>query len=288
MLKGIRTMKYVRLIAFILLYLAVYFIVSNYISVLFIVLSLIKELVKNPAALFDEALHDKINLEIMYDYIGSSIWFMVAAAVISFPIYALILRLRKKRITKFCEFHRISFRHVAITALMGISLNFIVEYFVSVTSLDDLSPYVEQILNQIFDNNDFLAILISIGIVGPFIEEVIFRGLILNELRQNMPVVPAVIIQAILFGVYHGNLTQGIYATFLGIVMGLVCIKMNSIWAPVIIHMFFNSTSTVLGKLVDPQIFVRYQYLMLFGSVVLFIATSVMTWRDNERVMGTE
>jgi len=272
-------MKYVRLIAFIFLYLAVYFIISNYIGTLFIVFSLVKEFIANPAALFGN-----IEMLIMYDYIESTIWFMMAAAIISFPIYAFILWLRKKSIIKFCNFHKISFKYIAITALMGISLNFTVEYFVSATSINDLSPYVEQLFNQIFQSNSFTVILIGIGIIGLFIEEVIFRGLVLNELKQNMPVAPAIIIQAILFGVYHGNLSQAIYATLLGVVLGLICIKMNSIWPPVIIHMFFNSTSVVLGKLVDPQVFVNYQYFILAASIVLLIATFIFTWRDEKTV----
>jgi len=274
-------MKYLKMSAFILLYMAVYFIISNYIGLVFGIFYMIKEIIVNP----DVFLYGSSDA-FMDTFVKNSVWFMTIAALVSFPIYAFILWLRKQNIFRVCGFSGISVKDMAITVLMGISLNFVIEYLVAITSLNDLSPSVQQMFSQIFDGNSFAVILIAIGIVGPFIEEVIFRGLILNELRRNIPLPAAVIIQAVLFGAYHMNLTQGIYATLLGIILAQACIKMKSIWAPILIHMLFNSTSVVLAKLIDPYILMTYQYFILAGSVILLVFTSILVWRGKKSIIN--
>ena len=63
---------------------------------------------------------------------------------------------------------------------------------------------------HVTDANIILAIL-GVGIIGPIIEEIIFRGLIFNELKNIMPVSVVIIAQGILFGLCHFNLMQSIY-----------------------------------------------------------------------------
>jgi len=84
--------------------------------------------------------------------------------------------------------------------------------------------------------------------MAPIIEEIIFRGLVLNELKKVVPACPAIILQAIIFGIYHMNPLQGVYASLLGIVLGIAAEKTGSIWTPILIHISFNSISTLLSK----------------------------------------
>lgn len=269
--------KYLVMSAFVLLYLAVYFIVSNYIGSVFAIIYMIKEIISNPNTLFENP------DEFMGTYLESSILFMVIAAVVSFPIYMFIMWLRKENIFKVCEFSKISLKNAAAIALMGITLNFVVEFLIAATSLNELSPSVEKMFRVIFERNSFVTILIGIGIVCPFIEEIIFRGLVFKELKRHLPETAALVIQAFLFGAYHMNLTQGIYAFVLGIILGLVYIWMRSIWAPVLIHIFFNSTSSVLSKLVDQQAVNNHQYIILIGSVFILAVASVFIWKNRKK-----
>ena len=63
--------------------------------------------------------------------------------------------------------------------------------------------------------------VIATLILPPLVEETIFRGLILGYLRRaGACFVVANLIQAVLFGVYHMNLVQGIYAAALGALLG--------------------------------------------------------------------
>ena len=64
-------------------------------------------------------------------------------------------------------------------------------------------------MSFIGESNIFLTILV-VGIVAPFAEELLFRGIIYKTLSKSMSIPAVIIIQGVLFGVYHMNLVQGI------------------------------------------------------------------------------
>lgn len=82
--------------------------------------------------------------------------------------------------------------------------------------------------------------------LGPIAEELIFRGVTLGFLKRGFSFWPANIIQAILFGVYHMNVIQGLYAFLLGVFLGFIFEYTGSIYYSTLFHMCFNSWSLVL------------------------------------------
>ena len=67
-------------------------------------------------------------------------------------------------------------------------------------------------------------------ILPPLVEEMIFRGLIQKYLeRAGMHWILANVVQAVLFGVFHQNLVQGIYAALLGFALGFVAHRYNTL-----------------------------------------------------------
>lgn len=82
--------------------------------------------------------------------------------------------------------------------------------------------------------------LILYGVVSPFVEEVVFRGFLYGRMRVYMPKVVAVLLSALLFGIYHGNIVQGIYGFCMGIVFTLVYEKYKNFYLAVIMHAITN------------------------------------------------
>ena len=62
--------------------------------------------------------------------------------------------------------------------------------------------------------------ILSVVLAAPVLEEILYRGLIMKSLQRGMPVFIALIIQAVLFGLMHGQLIWVFYATFLGVLLG--------------------------------------------------------------------
>lgn len=92
-------------------------------------------------------------------------------------------------------------------------------------------------------------IILSVIILGPIIEEIIFRGLVINELKGKMPLIIVIIIQALIFGVIHGNWLQIAYAAIIGILLGFVAIWTRSVWPSVLIRISMNGTPLLIGSI---------------------------------------
>lgn len=83
---------------------------------------------------------------------------------------------------------------------------------------------------------DFIIGLVLYGVVSPFAEEAVFRGLIYNRMKRCFHGWIALIFSSLLFGCYHGNLVQAVYGTLLGLLIAYTYEKYNSFAAPVLFH----------------------------------------------------
>ena len=80
--------------------------------------------------------------------------------------------------------------------------------------------------------------VIQTVIIAPISEEVIFREWIYNFLKRKVKYYN--LIQAFLFALYHFILVQSIYAFILGIFLGNVKRKIDSLEIVIFCHFFFN------------------------------------------------
>ncbi len=96
-------------------------------------------------------------------------------------------------------------------------------------------------------------------------EELIFRGLIQKYLeRAGMRWILANVVQAVLFGVFHQNLVQGIYAALLGFALGFVAHRYNTLTASMLMHMFYNLMGTLIVDLES-----RFLPAIVMGMIIL-------------------
>lgn len=100
-------------------------------------------------------------------------------------------------------------------------------------------------------NNDpaVLALYgLSIVVIPPLVEEIMFRGVILQSLRRYGDGF-AVLVSAMLFGMYHGNFVQMVFAFLSGLALGFVVIRTNSLLPSILIH-FINNGISYAGEMV--------------------------------------
>ena len=90
----------------------------------------------------------------------------------------------------------------------------------------------------------------AVGMVIPGAEELVFRGLVFGGLRKKYPFALAACMSAAVFGIYHGNLLQGIYGFVMGNVLAWGMEKKRTIKAPVLMHMAANLTSVILTAVI--------------------------------------
>ncbi len=175
----------------------------------------------------------------------------------------------------------INVRNLLILALAAIGcqlffsgvLSLIQPYFTSV--FQDYSEVIESITSI----NPILLIFM-IGFVAPITEELIFRGVVLHLANRQVGFFGANLLQAVLFGIYHGNLIQGIYAAILGFILGAVCYKFKSLLAAIILHIFINLSSLLLPQIPDEML---YRVLMVFVGGICGAISFWYLFRGEER-----
>lgn len=126
--------------------------------------------------------------------------------------------------------------HFAATFGQGLAVGL---FFSTVWSLV-LSIFQTDLGNVSFtlDAGTFLIV----GIVGPILEELFFRGFLYKQLaRYNW--VYAMVTSAILFGLIHANFGQGVFAALFGLILAWSYHKTNSILTPIALHMANNCLS---------------------------------------------
>ena len=87
--------------------------------------------------------------------------------------------------------------------------------------------------------------LIIFAVLPALLEEMVFRGFVLQALR-GMGDPAAVVISALLFGLMHANMLQLPFAFLLGLVMGWLVVKTGNIWVAVTIHFLNNGLSVAM------------------------------------------
>lgn len=82
--------------------------------------------------------------------------------------------------------------------------------------------------------------IFSYVLAAPLAEEILFRGCIFEKCKEFMPVWVAILISALAFAIYHGNLQQGIYAFLCGCVLAMVYYVTDSFLMSVLFHATAN------------------------------------------------
>ena len=85
------------------------------------------------------------------------------------------------------------------------------------------------------------------GIVSPLAEEVVFRGILFNRMRKDFPPGMAILLSGVLFGLYHGNMVQGIYGTLMGVLMAYLYERMGRFEIPCLFHLTVYLTAQASG-----------------------------------------
>ncbi len=93
----------------------------------------------------------------------------------------------------------------------------------------------------------YILNMIILGVVPAIAEELLFRGVIFQGLKEKFSKWPSILISALLFALIHQNLEQLIYPFFLGIVLAVTFERTNNLVYSILIHMFNNFTTITIN-----------------------------------------
>ncbi len=114
---------------------------------------------------------------------------------------------------------------------------------------------------------------LQLCIIAPVVEEFVFRGMIFQSMRRFGDSF-ALMISAILFALFHGNLVQAPNAFIMGLLIGYLVLYSGSLWTGVLIHAVNNLFNLLLNLLLSslPE---QLQPLFLLIVLVLYLTAGI-------------
>lgn len=106
--------------------------------------------------------------------------------------------------------------------------------------LNDLFTGYSEVSEQAFSGQPVGLMILVVGIIGPICEELMFRGIVFHRLKDWVKPQAAIVISALLFGIYHGNVVQFFYATCMGVMLAIIYDKTGTLWISIVAHIAAN------------------------------------------------
>lgn len=188
------------------------------------------------------------------------------------------LFVKKKKMTA-GKFVQITF--VFLGAQLVISgLFFLIEWGLNLVGLSALSNMETATMES-----QSVSMFLYAGIVGPVIEEILYRGYALRYLEKYGKIL-TITVSSLLFGFMHCNLPQDIGAVLVGVVLGYVAVEYSIGWS-ILLHIINNM---VLGDLLSYAISgleEQTQTIITYAiMIVLFIGGLVVLIYHRKTLIG--
>lgn len=151
-------------------------------------------------------------------------------------------------------------KDIHLLVLLSISLSSVYNVF---------GFYFDKLLqSNLYGIFDIKTTLISTVLIGPIIEEYLFRGIIYNEAKRKY-LNKAIFITTIIFSLSHATIIQMIYACIIGYTLIKIYEKYKNINSCIIVHMFSNLTTTFLTLLLIKNNIILSLFIFFVGFVIL-------------------
>ena len=189
---------------------------------------------------------------------------LLSESVILIPAVAAILYSGEK-LSVLIPFHKIKLSSVFLTVVYVFTLFPMVAFVNSISML-----FVENTVTAISD--DVLAMpmwvmIFAIGILGPFVEEIVFRGVILQSYQRTGRIVGSIVLSSVMFGMMHLNFNQFAYGTVMGVMLALLVEATGTVLTSFIAHALFNSVEVIMMFTSNNTLDEATEYLDDMGTV---------------------
>lgn len=137
-----------------------------------------------------------------------------------------------------------SFCYAVAVVMCGIVNNYIFAVIQSKFQDHALSEGYARV-TEVFYQQDLALEIITLCVLAPVAEELVYRGFVYQRLRTKSSETMAAVFSALLFGALHFNLVQFFYASVLGILLAHIVYKTGSLIAAAAAHMGANLVSVL-------------------------------------------
>lgn len=234
---------------------------------------------------------------IIFSQIGA-----LLGAIIGIYTIVLVSNSSKMKNKEMEFFERKPIKFLEILPIKKIKLRDICLIFFIVIFQFPLSSLLSEFGKQIFGNytesfgvlsqkTDFFVFILAIAILGPTLEELLIRGVVLYQFQLYSPVF-AITITTVTFSIMHGNSHQAFYTLSSSIVYTIVTFATGSVIASIFAHILHNFIVSIL-LYSSLEISLNQWYVVLPSTMILvFLLYSMLkegkglrNWKGKETNM---
>lgn len=195
----------------------------------------------------------QVVIELMKEILRFSTEITAVAAVIMLPIGILMMHGDTKKGFGTVggigvRYEKVPFLKYGYIVLFSVGACIALNNLIILSNIQSISMSYGQTMEALYATPLPLQLL-CLGIIIPIVEEVIYRGLVYRRLRSSMSFGKAMIGSAMLFGIFHGNVVQLLYALLLGMALSYFYEKYGTLKAPIIAHCAMNIASVLITEL---------------------------------------
>ena len=223
---------------------------------------------------------EKINSSTLYQLILTS----VLSGVITFFLYWKDQQRRKAGFLgqgeDFVWSPPVIWFSVIILAIAGSQM---LNDLILVFRLNEIFPYYSQMTDDTMTGQPVWLLFLTVGLLAPAAEELIFRGLVFRRMKDFMNPWAAIILSALLFGIYHGNMIQFLYASLMGILLAVIYHRTGTLWTSILAHVVANLWS-LFGNSWWSSMWAKIPFGFILGFVIeLLLCVIPVYWIFADR-----
>lgn len=194
------------------------------------------------------------------NYITSNALLILLITIVAFlPLFIYIYKKNKEYNDK------LSLNKIVIIMLLGISLSLI--YNITVFNINNIIHITNSY--QISTIPVYVQILSS-GIIGPILEELVFRGILYNKLKKFNKPMKSIIMTSVIFSLFHFNsIINLIYAFMMSFIFIYVNEKYKTIKASILLHITANTTIILFMYILIKNIFILNMFVLIVCIIIL-------------------
>jgi len=153
--------------------------------------------------------------------------------VIPVVINLVIFKIRKGNIIEFCRFKAMTLKDTVIVLLVTIAGIIFTLHLINTSFFLKYLPEFDNYVKDAIKGNLFATFFMT-GLLLPTCEEILFRGLIFNEMRKGLPVVVVLFLHILIYMPFQPTVSIAVYAYLNFFIYALVFILTDSLWSSII------------------------------------------------------
>lgn len=138
---------------------------------------------------------------------------------------------------------------------------------------------------EYFDSLPIVILLIETCVIAPIFEETLYRGILLKGLINKYNSKRAIVYSALIFGIAHLNIPQGINAFLLGLILGTVFYYTRSIYLCMIMH-FVNNLLVNFVYYPSSEMWTTILFIVvpIIGVILMILCFKILSLKERTKI----